>query len=235
MFDSIRIKRRTGPLALLVALGTLGFGTATANANQGDTTTCQFGGLTGALVPAIPAAAAKGQDGTYTFTNGATTVTCISIDTPEDPGNVFDVTAAGGITGPYNVDITSSGYYTNLQLGTGSVAGTARVGVAAVPSVIPPPPNDVASGGPGGVPPANDFYPPAANANKYTTVGFGIDFKNTVGVLGGGAVGPGDDADAAPHGLDASNVAGVVVITPNPFPPVFPVAGFTVTGAFTTT
>jgi hypothetical protein len=138
----------------------------------------------------------------------------------------------------YNVDITSAGYYSNLTCGTGSVAGTARVGGpgATVPA------NDVGRTSPPGYPsgPTAEFVP--TTARDYSTVGFGIDFVGGVGRLGGGAVGPVDSADNP----DASYVTGTVQITPEPPPPggtpppagcVPPTAatGFQVSGAFVTT
>jgi hypothetical protein len=216
------IRPRVG-LALLVALGTLGFGATSASANFLDTTTCQFNGVAGTVSPTIPAAPTVNptQDGWYDFSGSAT---CVTTDNDSDP----DATS----TNPYAVTVVSEGNYTNIVVGTGEVAGSAQFGGPGAPKP------DIGKTAPT-LPYTNPIYPPArTNTLDWTTAGFGISFVNGVGELGGGAVGPGSDTtppEVNPDGssqLDVHELHGAVIITPKPLGSLPPVSAFDVNGGF---
>jgi hypothetical protein len=167
-------------------------------------------------------------------------------DVPNDAGSLGPPPALDAAPGVFTVKIESDGYYSNLQLGTGSVAGTAGVAATAAGSEFglggagqPPAGNVAAPAEP--CPPAKpapyttlpfDYDPPAGIANDYTAVGYGIDFKNGVGKLGGGAVTPQNKLGDVP---DAYYVVGSVNIAPKPPLDACGVAQFTVAGAFVAT
>jgi hypothetical protein len=243
MFNTIHPRRALG---VLMALAVMALSASTASANQGDSVTCVFSGLAGVLNPPISVNPPLANDGTYTFTSAGAVVppTCVSAD------------ADGARTGVVNANIESAGHYSNLVLGTGSVAGTAGIsqsalvaggnselgagpvpGAAAGTPVQPCP----ANGGPAPVAAEPTHYAPTP-AGTFTTVGYGIDFKNGQGTLGGGAVTPTGFAADGQH--DAFFVKGAVSIVPNPAVPCpaangggasTVVTSFTVAGAFTGT
>lgn len=195
---------------------------------------CEFDGVAGNLNPAIPAVAFE-QDGLYSFHGSAT---CTAVD----PDHLIPPPA------PFTVYIESNGYYSNLVVGTGDVAGVACISVNPNPAPIPP--NTDPTGGEIGATPcptAPTPLPTQANLVDYfhfpggttgnSRVGYGIDFGASGGNLGGGAYGPAVEPATPPPlgsglpntGPDAYNVTGGVNILADQVPPV---SSFTVHGAF---
>lgn len=103
------IKRslRVLPLAL-VAAGLIA--PSGAMASQPVTATCQFGGLTGTLNPAVPPATRLGGGGSFTFGGSATCVV-----------------SHGSTTATVSANISASGSYTNIICGTGEARGNATI------------------------------------------------------------------------------------------------------------
>jgi hypothetical protein len=202
------LARRIGLTALAVASALAIMAPAASAEPVASDLLCQFTGVTGTLNPPIPAVAVE-QDGLYSFHGGAT---CVAVDDTATP---------------IAVKIESNGYYSNLVVGTGDVAGVACVTTA---------PNPDPTGEIGTTPcttasetaPVDYFHFPGGGTGN-VRVGYGIDFANSAGALGGGAYGPGTETGQAAGSLDAYNVVGAVQILANQAPPV---STFTVTGAF---
>jgi hypothetical protein len=259
---------------LFAVLGTFAIAVPAASAGGGDTALCALAGVTGLLDPPILAVPAPGttpdmsNDGSYKFdsTLSGGTATCVVTDAQNDadtPPPGVDATA-GTVQ---NVVIRSDGIYTNLLLGTGSVAGTAGVsapagsagefGSGAVPLPTTATPAVTGAAGTQQCPPTRpvpDTLEPhnytwtVAPAVNYTTIGYGIDFTNSSGKLGGGAVTPplvGNPADVLPDAMAVTTQGNVHIVASPPVawgvacPPVsggqpgaMYVQSFTVVGSF---
>jgi hypothetical protein len=217
------ITRWLGVTAAVVGL--LAVAAPVASAAQGDIALCTLTGV-GTVTPWVGAVP---NDGTYAFNGGAN---CVAVET--------DSPAAPSL---FTAQVTSDGWYSNLVIGTGSLAGTACIApdvpgtdFGFVPCPVPGTtgtPGCPSAGGSAGLPFPDYLNSAYAGTNTYTAVGLGIDLTGGTGTIGGGAVTP---KEAATDNLqDAFALSGALTVAPTT--PVtcggLPAAGaFNVTGSF---